>query len=81
VAPKWVLKRLALLNSDLRGFLVFVLWNVLFGFGLLAFEDHHYTIVRFYILMGSIGIISVARWLGRVLWPEEWKALEFENRD
>jgi hypothetical protein len=78
---KWLLRRLALVNSDLRGFLAFVLWNALLYLGMQALEDRHYIVVRFYILMRSIGIMSVAGWFGRVLWPEEWKALKFENRD
>jgi hypothetical protein len=43
----------------------------------LAYENED-IIRRIYILFGAIGIIHVARWFARALWPEEWKALELD---
>jgi hypothetical protein len=79
VASKWVLRCIASLHPDLRGFLALALWFALFVLGLFALEDRHYVAVRIYILFGAIGIMSVARWAARLLWPEEWNLVE--NKD
>jgi hypothetical protein len=58
-------KSYCLAASGKRGFLVWVLWFVLFVLGLI-YEGED-VIVRIYILFGAIGIISAARWCARTL--------------
>jgi len=72
----WIIRRIAALHPAMQGFLAFCLWNVLFVLGLLALENHHYTVVRFWIAAGAIGIMSVARGAARLFWPEEWNLIE-----
>ena len=50
-------------HNDLAGFLGFVLLGVLIYVGLNALENRHYMTVRFFIIMGAVGIMSVGKWI------------------
>jgi hypothetical protein len=47
----------------LAGFLGFVLLSVLIYVGLSALENRYYLTVRFFIIMGAVGIMSVGKWI------------------
>jgi hypothetical protein len=65
------MKRLIDDHPELAGFLTFVLWNVLVYIGLSAFENHddgdNDIVVRFFIMMGAVGIIYVGKMIIDVL--------------
>ena len=74
VAAKWVPTLFASLPS-LSAFLILAIFFLLFVLGLVYSHDD--TVVgRIYILFGAIGIMSAARWVARIFYPEEWKAIE-----
>jgi hypothetical protein len=54
-------------HHDAAGFLAFALWVALVYIGLTALEGHRYTIVRFFIIMGAVGIVYVGKQIIDVL--------------
>jgi hypothetical protein len=57
------IKRLIDDHPDAAGFWGFVLFNVLVYLGLSALENRHYMAVRFFVIMGAVGIIVIGKWL------------------
>jgi hypothetical protein len=57
------IKRLIDDHPNAARYLAFVLWSVLVYIGLTAFENHRDTVVRFFIIMGAVGIVGVGKWM------------------
>ena len=61
------MERFKLLMDDhrdfLAGFLGLMLLGVLIYIGLSALENRHYMTVRFFIIMGAVGILCVCKWV------------------